>query len=293
MSATATPHDALFKKFMSQPVLARQFLDIHLPPVIHQHCDLDTLQLVPTSFIERDLSAFYSDVLFSMKTDCGEGYIYTLIEHQSTPDKHMTLRMMRYTIAAMQRHIDEGHNEIPLVVPVLFYQGKISPYPYPMNWLDSFRDPALARQVYCHPFPLVDITVIPDEEIMTHRGIARMEMAHKIIRLRDMLENIDPIATLLSVDYNDNLSIDVIFYLLRHGDTDDRDKVVEILMQAKPQLKEQIMTIEQQWRQESLLQGLQEGKLQVAQRMLRENVDIKTIIKFTGLSEKELQQLHA
>lgn len=60
-------------------------------------------------------------------------------------------------------------------------------------------------------------------------------------------------------------------------------------MQAKPQLKEQIMTIEQQWRQESLLQGLQEGKLQVAQRMLRENVDIKTIIKFTGLSEKELQ----
>jgi recombination-promoting nuclease RpnB len=80
---------------------------------------------------------------------------------------------------------------------------------------------------------------------------------------------------------------------LRHGDTDDRDKFVEILMQAKPQLKEQIMTIEQQWRQESLLQGLQEGKLQVAQRMLRENVDIKTIIKFTGLSEKELQQLHA
>lgn len=28
MSATVTPHDALFKKFMSQPVLARQFLDI-------------------------------------------------------------------------------------------------------------------------------------------------------------------------------------------------------------------------------------------------------------------------
>ncbi|MDO6409394.1 MAG: hypothetical protein QM578_08490 [Pantoea sp.] len=69
------------------------------------------------------------------------------------------------------------------------------------------------------------------------------------------------------------------------------------------------MTIEQQWRQESYLQGfkegfmegflegfqerLQEGKLQVAQRMLRENVDIKTIMKFTGLSEKDLQQINA
>lgn len=59
--------------------------------------------------------------------------------------------------------------------------------------------------------------------------------------------------------FNDDLSIDVIFYLLRHGDTDDREKVIEILMQGKPQLKEQIMTIEQQWRLESRLEGRQEG----------------------------------
>ncbi|QGY28511.1 Rpn family recombination-promoting nuclease/putative transposase [Pantoea cypripedii] len=297
MSATVTPHDALFKKFMSQLPLARQFLEIHLPPTIRNHCDLDTLQLVPTTFIERDLSAFYSDVLLSMKTDCGEGYIYTLIEHQSSPDKYMTLRMMRYTIAAMQRHLDEGHTELPIVVPMLFYQGKTSPYPYSMNWLASFRNQDLAEQIYCHPFPLIDVTVIPDEEIMTHRGVARLEMAHKIIRLRDLLENIDPIATLLSVDYNDNLSIDVIYYILRHGDTDDRDKVVEILVQAKPQLKEQIMTIEQQWRLEShkegRQEGLQEAKLQVAQRMLLDKIAVETIMKFTGLSESDVKQLNS
>ncbi|WP_313686608.1 hypothetical protein [Pantoea sp.] len=57
------------------------------------------------------------------------------------------------------------------------------------------------------------------------------------------------------------------------------------------------MTVEQQWRQESHLQGIQEGrqegKLQVAQRMLRDNIDVKTIMKFTGLSETDLQQLKA
>ncbi|QGY29528.1 Rpn family recombination-promoting nuclease/putative transposase [Pantoea cypripedii] len=289
MRVSTAPHDALFKKFLSHLPVARQFLEIHLPAEIQQHCDLDSLQLVPTTFIERDLSAFYSDVLFSMKTACGAGYIYTLIEHQSSPDKHMTLRMMRYSIAATQRHLDEGHRELPIVVPMLFYQGRVSPYPYSMNWLESFRNPKLAEQIFCRPFPLVDVTVIPDEEIMTHRDVARLEMAHKIIRLRDMLENIDPMATLLAVDYNDDLSIDVIFYLLRHGDTDNREKVVDILRLARPQLEEKIMTIEEQWR----LESRQEVTLEMARRMLAEKLDLNTIMKVTGLSDDELQQLNS
>lgn len=297
MNITPTPHDALFKKFLNHLPIARQFLEIHLPSSVQQHCDLDTLQLIPTTFIEKDLRALYSDVLLSMKTDGGDGYVYALIEHQSTPHKHMTLRMMRYAIAAMQRHLDEGHDELPLVIPILFYQGKTSPYPYSMNWLASFGNPQLAEQIFCQPFPLVDITVIPDEEIMLHRGVARLEMAHKMVRMRDMLEKIDAMATLLALDYNDDLSNDVIFYLLCYGETDHRDKFVEIIMQAKPQLKEQIMTIEQQWRMEGRQEGRQEGKLEerqeLAQRMLLEQLDFNTIIKITGLSEVELQQLNS
>lgn len=293
MSITPTPHDALFKRFLSHLPIARQFLEIHLPPSVRQHCDLNTLQLIPTSFIERDLRALYSDVLLSMKTDCGEGYVYALLEHQSTPHKHMTLRLMRYAIAAMQRHLDEGHDELPLVIPVLFYQGKTSPYPYSMNWLSSFRDPQLAEQIFCQPFPLVDVTIIPDEEIMLHRGVARLEMAHKMVRLRDMLDNIDPMATLLALDYNYDLSKDVILYLLRYGETDNRDEFVKIMMQAKPQLKEQIMTIEQQWRMEGRQEGKLEEKQEMAQRMMQEQLDFNTIMKVTGLSEIELQQLHS
>ncbi len=37
---------------------------------------------------------------------------------------------MRYAIAAMQRHLDAGHDQLPLVIPVLFYHGLASPYPY-------------------------------------------------------------------------------------------------------------------------------------------------------------------
>jgi len=55
---------------------------------------------------------------------------------------HMAFRLMRYAMAAMQRHLDAGHSKLPLVIPVLFCAGKRSPYPC-TRWLDEFDAPAL------------------------------------------------------------------------------------------------------------------------------------------------------
>lgn len=61
------------------------------------------------------------------------------------------------------------------------------------------------------------------------------------------------------------------------------------------------MTVEQQWRLESRLEGRQEGQQEerqrltqeMARRMLAKKMDLETIIEVTGISESELQQLHA
>ena len=119
--ASHSPHDAVFKHLLSQRATARDFLHIHLP----KH--LRTLQLESGSFIEEDLRASHSDILYSLKTHGGEGYIYILIEHQSSPDRHMAFRLMRYAIAAMQRHLDKGHHQLPLVIPLLFITAGPAP----------------------------------------------------------------------------------------------------------------------------------------------------------------------
>ena len=160
-NSTPTPHDAVFKTFLSHPETARDFMALHLPPALLAICDLSTLKLESGSFVEDDLRPYYSDVLYSLKTGGGDGYVHVLIEHQSSPDKHMAFRLMRYAVAAMQRHLDAGHKTLPLVIPVLFYQGKRSPYPYSMNWLDSFSERERAAALYSGHFPLVDVTVIP------------------------------------------------------------------------------------------------------------------------------------
>lgn len=106
--ASHSPHDAVFKHLLSQRATARDFLSIHLPKHLREQCDLRTLQLESGSFIEEDLRASHSDILYSLKTQHGEGYIYILIEHQSSPDRHMAFRLMRYAIAAMQRTLIKG-----------------------------------------------------------------------------------------------------------------------------------------------------------------------------------------
>ncbi|MBN3163576.1 Rpn family recombination-promoting nuclease/putative transposase, partial [Pectobacterium brasiliense] len=80
---------------------------------------------------------------------------------------------------------------------VLFYTGKRSPYPYSTRWLDEFNDPELAGRLYSGDFPLVDVTVIPDEEIMGHRSMAALTLLQKHIHRRDLADLMDNLATLL------------------------------------------------------------------------------------------------
>ncbi|CNF54971.1 MULTISPECIES: Rpn family recombination-promoting nuclease/putative transposase [Yersinia] len=296
MKTTPTPHDAIFKQFLTHQQTARDFLEIHLPPEYRKICDLNTLQLESGSFIEHNLRAYYSDVLYSLKTQTQDGYIYALIEHQSSPDKHMAFRLMRYAIAAMQRHLDAGNDKLPLVIPILFYHGQVTPYPYPMSWLQAFNQPVLAGQLYGGSFPLVDITVIPDDEIMSHRGIAMLELLQKHIRQRDISELMEPLVTLLSRGYNtEDQLVSLMNYMLQNGEALTPETFIWELAHRLPQHEEVLMTIaqklEQKGRIEGRMEGAQETALKIASAMLANGVDRTLVMKTTGLSEKELTQL--
>ncbi len=213
MKKMTSPHDALFKTFLGDITIARDFLELHMPAHLRERCDFSTLAMEPGSFIEDDMRPLSTDMLYSLQTGAGKGYIYCVIEHQSRPDKRMGFRLMRYSIAAMNQHLKQGGKTLPLIVPLLFYHGETSPYPYSTRWLDCFDDPHLAELVYSQPFPLVDVTAMPDEHILTHRRVAVLELAQKHIRTRDMLEISQAIGNLLNAWH---LELDVVRTLLQY-----------------------------------------------------------------------------
>ncbi|MFZ3521966.1 Rpn family recombination-promoting nuclease/putative transposase, partial [Vibrio harveyi] len=295
---------------------AKDFLNIHLPEHIKQICNLDTLQLQSGSFLEEELVPYYSDVLYSMETDSGVGYVYALIEHQSSPDKHMGFRMMRYAIAAMKQHLDAGNDTLPLVVPLLFYHGRTSPYPYSTNWLDEFENPEIAKALYSQDFPLVDVTVISDDEIIRHKRVALLELVQKHVQQRDLLDFTDTLVTLLLERLITTNQLDsLVEYLLRVGETSNLEGLMRTLAQQVPEHEERFMTVAEQLeargREQGLKQGLEQGrqegeefgrqegrqegqqaaKLAIAKRMLAAGLDKSLISETTGLSEKELLAL--
>ncbi|HAE2267799.1 TPA_asm: Rpn family recombination-promoting nuclease/putative transposase [Salmonella enterica subsp. salamae serovar 60:g,m,t:z6] len=298
-SATGTPHDAVFKQFLMHVDTARDFLDIHLPAELREICDLDTLQLASGSFIEENLKAQYSDVLYSLNMQGAPGYLHILIEHQSSPDKKMAFRMIRYAIAAMHRHIEAGYEQLPLVIPILFYQGKTSPYPFSLCWLDMFASPVLAKRLYSQPFPLVDITVMPDDEIMQHRRIAVLELLQKHIRQRDLMRLLDRLVTLLRAEYTtDSQMISLLNYMLHSGHTDQPKVFYRELANRTPQ-GESMMTLaewfEEQGMQKGIQQGIQKGETEaarrVAARMLKNGMSPELVAQMTDLTAEEIEQL--
>ena len=298
-STTSTPHDAVFKRFLAHPETARDFLDIWLPESLRDLCKLDTLKLESGSFVEEDLRASYSDVLWSLQTTKGNGYIYALIEHQSSPDAHMAFRLMRYAIAAMQRHLDAGYKTLPLVVPILFYHGVESPYPFSLSWLDEFAEPEIARQLYDAPFPLVDIAVVSDDEIMQHRRMALLELVQKHIRERDLTLLVDKLTVLLVKEHANDSQIETLFnYLLQSGSATRFEVFIRRLAGRVPQHKERLMTIaeclRESGRKEGELEGKQEGKqdeaLRIAHAMLEKGIDRDLVLLITGLSIDELME---
>ncbi|MDC7867422.1 transposase [Pantoea ananatis] len=299
-NTTPTPHDATFRQFLTQPEIARDFMDIHLPEELRAVCDLNTLKLESGSFVEADLRQYFSDVLYSLKTAGGEGYVHVLIEHQSSPDKHMAFRLLRYAVAVMQRHLEAGHKALPLVIPVLFYMGRRRPYPYSTCWLDEFTHPALAGKLYSTRFPLVDVTVISDDEIAGHRSMAALTLLQKHIHQRDLADLMDRLVPVLLSGYlSSSQVVSLVHYIMQAGETPAVEAFIQELALRVPQHGDALMTIAQQLEQKGIQKGLEqgiqrgrdEGKREVARTMLQNGLDLYTIMKMTGLSEEELAQI--
>ncbi|MFP9229749.1 Rpn family recombination-promoting nuclease/putative transposase [Pectobacterium cacticida] len=303
------PHDAFFRQFLGDLDIARDFLTLHLPQAIQQHCDFTTLQRESASFVDEALRARISDMLYSLRTTQGKGYIYCVIEHQSRPERLMAFRLLRYSLAAMQQHLSQGHKTLPLVVPLLFYQGARRPYPYSLNWLDGFSQPALARQIYTMPFPLVDLTVIPDAEIKTHRRVALLELVQKHIRTRDMLELARDIGGLIA---REKLPLTqqqaLMFYIARAGRTSDHLAFFKaVAEQLSAEQEEQMETIAKQleragfekglrqgkdkWLAEGLEQGQKAAAVRIASQLLHNGMTEQQVQHLTGLTDAEMHTL--
>ncbi|WP_427004017.1 Rpn family recombination-promoting nuclease/putative transposase [Pantoea eucrina] len=82
-------------------------------------------------------------------------------------------------------------------------------------------------------------------------------------------------------------------YMLQAGETADAGAFIRELALRVPQHEDELMTIaqqlEQKGRQEGRQEGIQEASLKIARNLLKNGMDIQSVMNVTGLTEEELK----
>jgi predicted transposase/invertase (TIGR01784 family) len=314
MTKIYNPHDKLFKQSLNNLEIAKEFLKIHLPKEIFKFIKSNTLSICPNSYITPELEETSSDVLYKAKSvNNKEFYIYTLIEHQSTAVWNMPLRILNYQLSIINSHLEQHpeQKKIPIVVPLLVYNGKISPYPYSLNIFDLFNNVKLAKKTLAKPAHLIDLTVMDDQEIKQHNLIGLLEFSQKHVRdrkfLKQAIENLVYIINKLDQDVNQKQLIgdDVWFinyvqsnlhYVYYFANILNEQEFTEKLETIDFVKRENIMgamarKIEQQGIEQGIERGVDQNKKETARIMLAEGADLNFIVKVTKLTVEEINKL--
>jgi len=169
-----SPHNNYFHFALSHLPNARSLIESQMPPAVLRELKLDTLEIVPGSFVASDLRDRHTDLLLSvelanpLKTTkrkaVQRALIYTLLEHKSEPEPLTVLQLLAYLVRIWEKLIRDGLPLCP-IIPLVVYHGE-------SRWTVARQmselipaPPALAEYQVQFGFPLLDLSQLSDDEI--------------------------------------------------------------------------------------------------------------------------------
>ncbi len=122
------PHDRVVRKVLADPgyiaAEAATVLPAEVVAELSGRWGLDALIAAPTAFITETLGDNSCDLLYYSTVEDQTVY-YILLEHQSSNDYWMALRVAVYTVGIWQRHRQDHPLDryLPYVIPLVIHQG--------------------------------------------------------------------------------------------------------------------------------------------------------------------------
>jgi predicted transposase/invertase (TIGR01784 family) len=305
MTTNKPKHDALIKKLLGEVIVAIEFLNHNLSAEFKQLIDLPRLKVEKESFITNDLRHQLSDIVYSVPTIDGDTtFVYVLVEHQSTNDQFIALRLWQYMLLLWERH-KKDKNKLPLIYPIVIYNGK-NPYSAAKNLWQLFDNQVLAKKLLTEDYQLIDLQSMPDDEIVKQKNLGMMQYMLKHIHTRDLLKLwedflvkfqpeivVDKASGYIYIRsflwYSDarlaeGKQLELEQILDKHLPTEEKDNIMRTI--AEKYIDEGIDI----GRQDGIKIGKAEGKAELIRMMLKSGSSIETISKMTGLSISDIRK---
>jgi predicted transposase YdaD len=137
-------HDLFARYTFGHPERAAAELRAVLPAHVVSQVDWSSLRREPVSVVDPELRETESDLLFTARLHTGRPLLlYVLLEHQSSVDRWMALRMLRYVVRQVERWRQENPKSqvLPLIIPLVMYHGPDGAWTAPRRVEDLFDLP--------------------------------------------------------------------------------------------------------------------------------------------------------
>jgi predicted transposase YdaD len=276
-----------------------------MPEELSRTLNWSTLRLLEGSFVDEELRRSETDFLYEVERIGVDAslWLYILLEHQSTPDRWMRFRLLKYCcrIWDMNLAARPTPSELRPIVPLVFYQGERH-WSYSTEFADLFAEsirdwPWVPR--FSHG--LIDQSGMQPEEVQGELKARLMQlllMAAYHPALAWMEEVAALLVSLSSLEPSGGVNYMRVFvrYILSTQEPEAAAAFREVLRQQAPEVGEELMTT---YAQELLAEGRAEGEqlgklktqVEVIEGFLREGVSWSVIERATGVGETQFEAL--
>ncbi|WNG28540.1 Rpn family recombination-promoting nuclease/putative transposase [Cystobacter fuscus] len=303
------PHDLFARYTFGRPERAEAELRAVLPAQVVSEVDWSSLRLEPGSVVDPELRETESDLLFTARLRTGRSLLlYVLLEHQSTVNRWMALRMLRYVVRQVERWRQEHpeHSLLPVILPLVMYHGPEGAWSAPRRMEDLFELPGESEEERAHwrawvprfEYLLDDLTAEREEALNARPGPALVRLAWLVLRYgrtgelaRKLPEWVGLFAQVQAAPEGTEHLLVVIRYLLWTGDKAVHNATGQVLHSVlDEQHAEELMRsygeeLIEQGRQQGLVRGREEGLARGLSRGRAES--ILRILSLRGIHVEE------
>jgi predicted transposase/invertase (TIGR01784 family) len=294
------PHDLMVRAVLSDLTAAASFLQTHLPEAVSQALNWATLKLLEGSFVDEDLRESEADLLYEVEHVSGETvlWVYILLEHQSTPDRWMRLRLLKYCCRIWDLSFRDypDQRDLRAIVPLVFYQGERR-WSYSSEFADLFAEsvrhwPGVPR--FSHG--LIDQSGMRPEEVQGELKARIMQLVmlaayHPTVAWMEQVARLLGALASLALSGGINYVRIFVLYILATQEPEVAQSFRDVLRQHAPEVGDELMTYAQELVKEGREEGEIRAEVRIIENLLREGMEWSAIERITGVSETQFQAL--
>ena len=264
------PHDKFFKSFFANKQHANGLLSGVLPPSLLEKCDLNTLSLDTTSYVDEHLKTHFADLVYSCKLKNKRKIYFTfLLEHKTTPSAYPHLQLLRYFLNIWEKEVKQ-RKPLSVIIPVIIYHGRRRWEAKPFESYFSLRPdkdtPDLLPYLPVFSYLLTDLSqtdkaFIKESFQLKNVRMALMLMKHIYRQLTPelMSEIFEGLDKLLEREEGENFYRQILVYLFSTTDQLQYMEILDQLSKAPEKSKKIRMTIAEQLERKGMEKGIEQG----------------------------------